>query len=75
MKVKFIGDPRGGDNTAGIRMFDMLFPTGQEVDVSELPLELQKKFEGNSHFVVVSGEPKPNKAEVEAAAKKKRQGG
>lgn len=56
MKVMFTGDPRGGDNSAGIRMFDRLFPMGQEVDVSDMPEAQQRKLAGNAHFVV-SGSP------------------
>lgn len=56
MKVMFTGDPRGDDNSVGVRLFDRLFPMGQEVDVSDMPLVVQKKLAGNRHFVV-SGAP------------------
>ena len=56
MKVMFTGDPAGNDNSTGVRMFDRLFPVGHEVDVSDMPLDIQKKLAGNGHFVV-SGDP------------------
>lgn len=59
MKAMFTGDPKGGDDSAGVRLFERLFPAGQEVDVSDMPLEQQRKIAGNNHFVVsgVPGEP------------------
>lgn len=70
MKVMFTGDPAGGDNSTGVRMFDRLFPVGQEVDVSDMPEAIQKKLAGNSHFVV-SGTPGEPAAAAQPEKKKK----
>ncbi len=73
MKVMFIGDQNveGGDKSAGIRAFDRLFPMGQEVDVSDMSLEVQKKLAANSHFMV-SGAPGVEDAPAPAPDKKKK---
>lgn len=58
MKVMFIGDQtvEGGDKSAGVHAFGRLFPVGQEIDVSDMPLDAQKKLAGNGHFIA-SGTP------------------
>lgn len=69
MKVMFTGDPHGNDTSTGVRMFERLFPMGQEVDVTDMPLDQQKKLAGNSHFVA-SGAP----GEQPGAPEKKKKG-
>lgn len=70
MKAMFTGDPGSDDTSTGVRMFGRLFPAGQEVDVSDMPLDIQKKLAGNSHFVV-SGVPGGAAAAAQPEKKKK----
>lgn len=53
MKVKFVGNPLDErDARAECQMFGLVFVHGQEVDVSDLPVDMQRRLAGNHHFEV-----------------------